>query len=220
MKLYGSSRSPYVRKVLIAAHETGTIDDIVLEPVVVSTLTSNHTLLDVTPLSQIPALALDDGSVLYDSAVICRHLDLILGTGALHPRDPAAEIAMMRRLALGDGLIALLMALLSEYSRRQPGHSERRIDVIRHKLPRIFTTLDDDAAAMTRAPFDMAQISIVAALCYLDFRLQEEATWRVRFPALARWFEEIGKRPSVVATTYFDEQALLKAGQAEKTGTT
>lgn len=219
MKLYGSSRSPYVRKVLIAAHETGTIGDIVLERVVVSALTTHQAMLDINPLGQIPTLLPDDGAPLYDSAVICRYLDLVLGDGRLHPRDPAAEIAMMRRLALGDGLIAMLMALLSEQHRRQAEQSELRIAAIRQKLPRVFSVLDSDAPAMSRAPFDMAQISIVAGLCYLDFRHPAETAWRSRYPALAHWFEGVGKRPSVVATNYFDERTPRVAGVASSAGT-
>lgn len=205
MKLYGSSRSPFVRKVLIAAHETGTIGDIVMEPMVVTALKANQPLLDITPLGQIPTLVLDNGEPLYDSAVICRYLDLMLGNGQLHPRDIATEITLMRRVALGDGLTAALMSLLSEQSRRQPEQSEPRITAIKNKLPRIFASLDHEAFEMERAAFDMSQIAIVAGLCYVDFRLAAEVMWREEFPTLARWFAAVSQRPSVIATTYFDE---------------
>lgn len=219
MKLYGSTRSPYVRKVLIAAHETGAIGDIVLEPMVVTALAANPTMLAVNPLGQIPTLVLDDGQALYDSAVICRYLDLVLGEGRLHPREIAVEIAMMRRLVLGDGLIAVLMGLLSEKSRRQPEQSEQRLAALRQKPPLIFATLEAEAAAMMQAPFDMAQIAIVSALCYIDFRLPADVVWRETHPSLAKWFAAVGQRPSVVATTYFDEQATaVCTGKQEKAG--
>jgi glutathione S-transferase len=212
LKLYGSSRSPHVRKVLIAAYETNTIGSITLVPVVVSALTTNEAMLAVNPLGQIPTLVRDDGQPpLYDSAVICRYLDLVLGKGTLFPRDIEAELAMLRRLALGDGLIAALMSLLSERNRQQPDHSDRRIAALERKLPHIFAALDAEAAAMAEAPFDMAQISVVAALAYLDFRLASEGGWRDRFTGLARWFETVSRRPSVVATAYFDEQAAATA---------
>lgn len=219
MKLYGSSRSPYVRKVLIVAHETGAIRDLVVEPMVVTALAANPTMLSVNPLGQIPTLILDDGEALYDSDVICRYLDLVLGKGQLHPREIAAEIAMMRRVALGDGLIAVLMNLLSEQSRRQPDHSERRLAASREKLPLIFAHLEAEATSMIDAPFDMAQITIVSALSYIDFRLSADVVWRDTYPSLANWFAALSQRPSVVATAYFDElAAAASAGKQEKAG--
>lgn len=220
MKLYGSSRSPYVRKVLIAAHETGAIRDIEVEPMVVTALAANPTMLSVNPLGQIPTLILDDGQALFDSDVICRYLDLVLGKGQLHPRDVAAEIAMMRLVVIGDGLTAVLMSLLSEQSRRQPDHSERRLAASREKLPLIFATLEAEADKMMQAPFDMAQIAIVSALCYIDFRLSGDVVWRETHPSLANWFAAVSQRPSVVATTYFDElaAAAASAGKQEKAG--
>lgn len=218
MKLYGSTRSPYARKVLIAAHETGTIGDIAMEPMVVTALAANPTMLSVNPLGQIPTLILADGQALFDSNVICRYLDLVLGNGQLHPREVAAEIAMLRLLALGDGLTAVLMSLLSEKSRNQPDQSEQRLAALRKKPPLIFATLEAEAARMMQAPFDMAQIAIVSALCYIDFRLSGDVVWREAHPTLANWFAAVGKRPSVVATTYFDEQAAASAGKQEKAG--
>lgn len=218
MKLYGSSRSPFVRKVRIAAHETGTEGAIVLEPVVVTALAANPTMLAVNPLGQIPTLVLDDGTVLYDSAVICRYLDRVLGQGRLHPSEPAAEVAMMRLLALGDGLIEVALRLLSELSRQQPDHSDRRLAALHQKLPLIFAALDQEAVAMMLAPFDMAQIAVTAGLCYFDFRLSAHWAWRETHPALAEWFATVSQRPSVVATTFHDELASGEAGREQKVG--
>ncbi|MBR2687352.1 MAG: glutathione S-transferase [Aquamicrobium sp.] len=220
MKLYGSSRSPYVRKVLIAAHETGAIRDIVVEPMVVTALAANPTMLSVNPLGQIPTLILDDGQALFDSNVICRYLDLVPGKAQLHPREVAAEIAMMRLLALGDGLIAALMSLLSEKSRNQPDQSERRLAALKEKLPLIFAALEAEAPGMMHAPFDMAQIAIASALSYIDFRLPADVVWRDAYPSLANWFAALSQRPSVVATAYFDELAAAAAssGKQEKAG--
>lgn len=111
------------------------------------------------------------------------------------------------------------MSLPGQQARRQPEQSEQLIAVIRNKLPCIFAALDHETAELEHSAFDMSQVAIVAGLCYLDFRLQEEAALRERFPALAHWFEEVGKRPSVVAMIYFDELGPSKTGQTEKTGT-
>lgn len=220
MKLYGSTRSPHVRKVLIAAHETGAIGRITLLPVVVSPAIVNPPMLTVNPLGQVPTLLPEDGSApLYDSAVICRYLDLVLGDGRLHhPYDVRAELAMQQRYVLGDGLTALLMSLIGETARAQTGHSDKRIAVIREKLPRVFATLESEAPAMREARFDMGQIAIVAALAYLDFRLPAEGIWRNSHPALDGWFGDVSTRPSVVATAYFDDLATPRTSAPQPTG--
>jgi glutathione S-transferase len=197
-----------VRKVLIAAHETGAIGRIEFVRVVVSATTVNQTMLAITPLGQVPTLVLDDGRALYDSAVICRFLDRVLGNGALIPTEPLAEIETMRRYALGDGLTVLLMNLIAERLRRQPGQSDRRIEVVEHKLSRVFAALEREAGAPASGSFDLGHIAVVAALSYLDFRLPQESGWRARHPALARWLEDVCTRPSVSATAYFDDLAV------------
>ena len=71
MKLYWSSRSPFVRKVMVAAHEMGLAQGIRTERVMVSAVAPNADVMAVNPLNKIPTLVLDDGSALYDFA---RHL--------------------------------------------------------------------------------------------------------------------------------------------------
>jgi len=70
MKLHWSPRSPFVRKVMIAAHETGLVNRLTCVRTVVAMTAPNTNLLCDNPLSKIPTLVLDDGSPLYDSVVI------------------------------------------------------------------------------------------------------------------------------------------------------
>ena len=62
MKLYWSSRSPFVRKVMLAAHELGIADRLTLEPAVVGMSSPNPLVMADNPLSRIPTLVLDDGT--------------------------------------------------------------------------------------------------------------------------------------------------------------
>ena len=55
------------------------------------------------PLNKVPALVMDDGESIYDSRVICEHLDAISGGGLL-PMDPARRARVRRHEALGDGM--------------------------------------------------------------------------------------------------------------------
>ncbi|HEX6635726.1 MAG TPA: glutathione S-transferase N-terminal domain-containing protein, partial [Usitatibacter sp.] len=75
MKLYYSPASPFVRKVLVCAHECGVANDIELVPTKVVPSEPNRDYASVAPLVKIPALERDDGPVLFDSIVICEYLD-------------------------------------------------------------------------------------------------------------------------------------------------
>src|SRR5215471_6751350 len=72
-KLHWSPRSPYVRKVMVAAHETGVVKRLECVRTVAAMTTPHQELMRDNPLSKIPTLVLDDGSPLYDSVVICEY---------------------------------------------------------------------------------------------------------------------------------------------------
>jgi glutathione S-transferase len=71
MKLHWSPRSPFVRKVMIVAHERGLVSRIACVRTIAATAKPHAELIRDNPLSKIPTLVLDDGTVIYDSPVIC-----------------------------------------------------------------------------------------------------------------------------------------------------
>jgi len=75
MKLYGSPRSPFARKVMVFAHETGLASRIEPLRTHVAMTQPNRELLRVNPLGKVPTLITDQGTVLFDSTVICEYLD-------------------------------------------------------------------------------------------------------------------------------------------------
>jgi glutathione S-transferase len=88
MKLHWSPRSPYVRKVMIVAHELGLADRLETVRTVVGGTTPHLALMRENPLGKIPTLVLEDGSVLYDSPVICEFLDTLHDGPKLFPSGP------------------------------------------------------------------------------------------------------------------------------------
>src|SRR6266436_4868499 len=73
MRLYWSSRSPFVRKAMIAAHETGISTRIETIRVEVAVTKLNTDVMAHNPLNKIPTLVLENGEVLFDSRVICEY---------------------------------------------------------------------------------------------------------------------------------------------------
>ena len=61
MKLHWSPKSPYVRKVMVVAHEHGLLPQITLVRSVAAMLRPNAALMRDNPLSKIPTLVLPDG---------------------------------------------------------------------------------------------------------------------------------------------------------------
>jgi len=104
MQLHENTASPFVRKVLVCAHETGLADRLEPVPERVSPARVNAALAAGNPIGKIPALVLDYGTALYDSRVVCEYLDTLHDGPRLFPAPPARWTAL-RRQALADGLL-------------------------------------------------------------------------------------------------------------------
>lgn len=204
MKLFWSSRSPYVRKVMVLAHETGLAGRIETERVVVSSSKPNAVVMAHNPLAKLPTLLLDDGTALYDSRVIAEYLDTLHAGPRLHPASGPARITALRRQALGDGLLDTLLAWLLERIKPAEKQQPALIDGCRLKLRAVIAALERDADALAKDDFGIGHIAIGAALSYADFRFADEA-WRDGHPRLAAWHAGFAARPSVKATEHVNE---------------
>jgi glutathione S-transferase len=202
MKLHWSPRSPFVRKVMVVAHERGLVDRITCVRTVAATSKPHAELMKDNPLSKIPTLVLDDGTVIYDSPVISEYLDALEGAAKLFPSEPRARLEALRRQALGDGFLDLLVLLRDERMRAQPSDAHMASAAVRKAA--ILKSLEAEAPALAAAPFGIGQIAIGCALSYLDFRYADE-DWRKDHSLLARWHASFAARPSVRATEPVDD---------------
>ncbi len=202
MKLHWSPRSPFVRKVMIVVHERGLVDRIVCVRTVAAMTKPHAELMRDNPLSKIPTLVLDDGRVLYDSPVICEYLDGLGGAPKLFPGEPAARFEALRRQALGDGFLDLLVLLRDERMRGQPSEVHTASAAVRKAA--VLQSLEGEAEALADDPLSIGHIAIGCALSYLDFRYADE-DWRKDHPCIARWHAGFAARPSVRATEPVDD---------------
>jgi len=193
MRLLYSALSPFARKVRIVAHENGFTDAIVLETVAPF---ADESLRATNPLSQVPTLILDDGEILFDSAVICDHLDAV-GVATL---IPAAGVERRRALtlqALADGMGSAAVAVVRE--RMRPA-DDQRPELIERQLKAIIAGLDLlESEGFSDARWTIAQIAVAAQLAYFDAR--QVIDWRSGRPALAAWFEAASRREAMVVTS-------------------
>ncbi len=122
MKLFYAKTSPFVRKVLVVAHELGLVDRLELLPAAAHPINRDATIRAQNPLGQVPTLLLDDGTALADSRVICEYLDH-LGAGGLFPAAGPARWTALAAQSTGDGLLDA--ALLCVYETRVRQETER-----------------------------------------------------------------------------------------------
>jgi glutathione S-transferase len=200
MKLRYSPTSPYVRKVMVVALETGLAERIERIPTMVAPTKPNEEVARENPLVKVPALTTDDGMVLYDSPVICEYLDTLNEGPKLFPASGKARWLALRQQALGDGILDA--AILGRYEVLRP--EERRwqdwIDAQLRKVRGALAALEIEAEAGELAgPITIGQITIACALGYLDFRYASEE-WRTKHRRLAAWCDEFSKRKSIELT--------------------
>jgi glutathione S-transferase len=198
MKLHWSPRSPFVRKVMVAAHEKRIDDQIESVRSVVPTDDFEHPIFDDNPLGKIPTLVADDGSVWFDSSIILERMDLLCATPAMFPADHQRRLETRCRETLGDGIMELMVGWLQE--RYNPS---KRTDII---LARSANKLTKSLDHLERSndgyrDVDAGSISVACALSYIDFRFSE-IKWRDGRPQLSAWHEQFSRRPSMIKSEF------------------
>jgi glutathione S-transferase len=195
MKLRYSNASPFVRKVLVFAHETGLAQQIELVPTDV--WASDTDIARDNPLGKVPTLITADGTFI-GSALCCEYLDGLHAGPPLIPRETKSRWRVLQRHALADGIIEAAVAHVVETLRRpaalvHPGTLERQ----QEKIQRALGAIEGDVAAYDG--IDLSSVTLGCALGYLDFRLGG-LNWRTDQPKLGRWYSRFEVRPSMTAT--------------------
>ncbi|MFQ5939142.1 MAG: glutathione S-transferase N-terminal domain-containing protein [Alphaproteobacteria bacterium] len=196
MKLHWSPASPYVRKVMVAAYETGL--DGRIERVETSPWPPDSGYAKINPLGKVPALVTDAGQALFDSGVICEYLDSLHDGTKLFPPVGAARWRALRLHALAHGILDA--AVLRVMERRRPGELQSAEEMVRQKekVERALDALEEKAGAL-EGPITIGSVTAGCALGYLDFRFAGE-TWRDGRAKLTAWYEGFQARPSMTAT--------------------
>jgi len=204
MLLHWSPRSPFVRKVMIAAHELGLSERIETVRTVVAASEPNTELMKENPQSRLPTLRLADGTAIYDSPVICEYFDMLAGGGKLYPQDISERLVALRRQSLGDGMLDTLLMWRGEATRPPAQQSIKHMQAWRLKTKVSVDALEEEADALAASRFSIGHIALGVALGYIDFRFPE-LTWREGHPKIAAWHATFETRPSAQANAPVDE---------------
>lgn len=196
MKLLYSANSPYVRKCLAVAHEVGLRERIETVDADANPIRRNPQIAEKNPLGKVPTLIADDGTAIYDSAVIAEYLNA-LGGGNLIPREGRARWNVLTEQALADGMLDA--AVLARYEMALRPESFRWKEWIAGQEDKIRLGLDEveRRAAGFGDRADVGTIAFACMLGYIDFRFAH-LDWRASRPKAAAWLEKFSKRESMI----------------------
>jgi glutathione S-transferase len=196
MEIKFSGLSPYVRKVMVVAHELGVAERLTITKINVRE--EQPKITPYNPLGKVPALITDDGRILFDSVVICEYLDTEFGGHRLLPASGAKRWQVMTTAALADGLIDAAVLIRNERLRPPDRQSN---DWIAHQLRKVIGALDQlerDMPAL-RDDFDLSHVGIGCGLGYVTLRV-DEVPELSRWPQLQSWYATTSQRPSFQRT--------------------
>jgi glutathione S-transferase len=193
VKLYTNNASPFARKCRVIAHEL----ELKLEEIRTLPM-QDPEFRRVNPLGKIPALVLDDGSVLIDSPVICEYLNHT-GGGKFFPgmnifKHNSGRWKALGLAALGDGIADAAVAYVI-LGRENPVPEAAR----KRQMDTVLAGLDALERVNFAADPTIGEISIGCALGYVDFRLPD-LDWKSSRPKLSAWFARFSEYPAMKAT--------------------
>lgn len=187
MKLYGTTTSPFVRRVRVVAAEVGEP----IDRIDTATDAGMAQLREVSAIRKVP-VAVVDGRMLYDSRVIIDWLVTTRGWGGVQPpRDPWREQNLLNAIdAALDSVIQLFYLRRDGVTVDGTPYAQRQLD----RADAIFAWLGKE---LSPDAFGLAEISVCCGLDWMDFRNVYPTERAKRLDAVRTALRE---RPSMVAT--------------------
>ncbi|MBE7202555.1 MAG: glutathione S-transferase family protein [Parafilimonas terrae] len=200
MIVYGTSVSPYVRKVLVALTEKG----VAFEHKPVPFHADDPGFQAASPTGKIPALD-DDGFLLADSSAILHYIEAKHPEPALIPTEAKARGRAVWFDKYGDTelfpvfIIPFVERFLKPRLMKREGDEARAQAAIDEKFPPLLDYLEGQIQGdyLVGNAFSIADIAV--ATCFHNLRLAKFEVDAGRWPKLAAWVAKTLERPSFVA---------------------
>lgn len=188
MKLYGTTTSPFVRRVRIVAQEVG----VTVARIDTATEAGQAELREVTPIRRVP-IAVIDGRTLFDSRAIIDWLTTTRGYGEIAPpRDRWREGNLLNAIdAALDSVIQLFYLRRDGVAIDGTPFATRQFE----RADAIFAWLG--AQPGLGMQFGLAELSLICALDWMDFRNTYPTE---RAASVAHLRIAFADHPSVLAT--------------------
>lgn len=202
MKLYTTPGAPNPARVHFFAAEKG----LELEMAPINLMKGEHRSPDyraVVPNGRVPALQLDDGTVICESVAICRYLEALHPEPCLMGEQPLdqARIEMWNRMMEMEVFLPMGMAFrhthpaMGALEDQVNEFGEKQREVANKRLKRLNKDLAD-REYIAGADFSIADITAYSAIRFFrvaDFRIAEDWT------NLQRWYDTVSERKGAAA---------------------
>ncbi len=199
MRLYSTTGAPNPRRVRIFLAEKG-IEIPIQELSIMEAEHKTDEYRKISPSSRVPALVLDDGTVILESVAICRYFELLNPEPALFGKtelEQAIVEMQSRRMEM-----ELMMSVAGTFRHTHPAFSglenqipdfgnaqkkiaERRLNLLNKELK--------DQEFIAGASYSIADIT---ALCAIDFCVPAKIEIPEDYEHLHRWIKTVKSRPS------------------------
>ena len=203
MKLYDYERAPNARRVRVYLAEKGLT--VPVETVDLGTMQhKSEAYTDINPMRRVPALVLDDGTVIAESMAICRYFEALNPSPPLFGTDATsiALVEMWNRFAE----LYLFFPVAQVFRHLHPGMAAMEVPQVaawgeanKPRVAEFLPVLDRQLAA---GPFVCgAQYSVadITALVGIDFMKPARLTVPPEYGNILRWRALVSGRPSARA---------------------
>jgi glutathione S-transferase len=203
MKLYDGGRAPNPRRVRIYLAEKAI--SVPTEQVDLGALAHRSAAYTaINPLQRVPALVLDDGTVLTETIAICRYLEMLhpepplFGVG---PKDAAIVEMWQRRIELH-----LFFPVAHVFRNSHPAMKEMEVPQVpawaEANKPRVMEFLQLLDGELNGRPFvagDRYTVADITGLTAIDFMKPAKLAVPDELAHVRRWHADISARPSAKA---------------------
>jgi glutathione S-transferase len=203
MKLYDFNRAPNARRVRIYLAEKGiTVPTESVDLAAMRHRSEAYTAIN--PMQRVPALVLDDGTVIAESMAICRYFEALnpspplFGTGAVE----LATVEMWNRFAE----FYLFFPVAQVFRHLHPGMKEQEVPQVaawgEANKPRVEAFLPVLDGQLAAGPFVCGahySVADITALVAIDFMKPAKLAVAPQYGNIARWHAVVSARPSAKA---------------------
>jgi glutathione S-transferase len=203
MKLYDGGRAPNPRRVRVFLAEKGI--EVPTEQVDLGALAQkSEAYTAVNPLQRVPALVLDDGTIIAESIAICRYFETIqpdpplFGRGA---KETATIEMWQRRVELH-----LLYPISQVFRHAHPAMRAMEVpqvpDWAEANKPRVvefLNLLDRELSSRRYVAGDAYSVADITGLVSIDFMKPAKLAIPEGFQHVRRWHADVSARPSAKA---------------------
>jgi glutathione S-transferase len=213
MILYGSSFSPFVRKVMVYAAERGMAlptENIGLE-------SDNEAFRRASPLGKIPAFSDGDFSIA-DSSAILTYLENKYPDGAMTPASPEDRARMVWFEEFCDTVMAPIVfkcffnRVVAPLFQRRPGDEAMAVEGETQDLPKVLTYLEsvvpDAGGFLVGGRLSIADIAVTSP--FVNYDHAPCAVDKSKYPRTYAWLESMHARPSYAGIIAGECRTLAK----------